>query len=109
MFRATKFLIIKVCLLWAVSSQTSAQSVYSETRGELLYSTHCVTCHDTEIHWREKKLVQDWRTLWTEVNRWQSNLGLGWSDDEIMDVTDYLNTIYYHFSAADRKDFAEND
>ena len=34
---------------------------------------------------------------------------LGWSDDEIMDVTDYLNTIYYHFSAADRKDFAEND
>jgi mono/diheme cytochrome c family protein len=71
----------------------------SESRGELLYATHCGACHSTEIHWRERKLVHDWASLLVQVRRWQESLGLAWSRDEISDVARYLNATYYDFQA----------
>ncbi len=70
-------------------------------RGELLYSTHCVACHDTQVHWREKKLVTDWKSLQAEVSRWQGNAGLGWSDDDVAVVARYLNALNYRYPAPD--------
>ena len=70
-------------------------------RGELLYSTHCIACHDTQVHWRDKKLVTDWRSLQAEVRRWQEISGLGWSDDDVTAVTRYLNTLHYRYPAPD--------
>jgi len=77
-----------------------AQTPGSDTsRGELLYKTHCIGCHTTQMHWRDKKLGTDWASLKAQVDRWQTNTGLGWSDEEIADVTRYLNTHYYHFQS----------
>ena len=67
------------------------------SRGELLYSTHCVSCHTAQIHWRDKRLATDWPTLKSQVRRWESNIGLNWSDDEIVDVARRLNALYYHY------------
>ena len=67
------------------------------SRGELLYSTHCVSCHTAQIHWRDKRLAKDWTTLKAQVRRWGSNIGLNWTDDEIVDVARRLNALYYHF------------
>jgi mono/diheme cytochrome c family protein len=67
------------------------------TRGELLYSTHCIACHTTQIHWRDKKLATDWTSLQSQVRRWQGVSGLGWSEDDITQVVRYLNTHYYHY------------
>ncbi len=70
-------------------------------RGELLYSTHCVACHDTQVHWRDKNLVTDWRSLQAEVSRWQGNSGLGWSDDDVAAAARYLTALYYHYPVPD--------
>jgi len=67
------------------------------SRGELLYSTHCIGCHTAQVHWRDKKLSTDWTSLRAQVRRWQANTGLGWSDEEIFEVTRHLNALYYHF------------
>ena len=64
-------------------------------RGELLYATHCIGCHSTQVHWREKKLATDWGKLLAQVQRWQANANLGWSEDEIFEVARYLNALFY--------------
>jgi mono/diheme cytochrome c family protein len=72
------------------------------TRGELLYSTNCIGCHSEQVHWRDKRLVKDWDSLISEVQRWQDFSGRGWSGDDIEMVARYLNAIHYHYPAPDR-------
>lgn len=70
----------------------------AQSRGELLYNTHCIACHTTQMHWRNKKLATDWDTLEAQVRRWQQAASLGWRDDDIAEVTRYLNERYYDFT-----------
>jgi mono/diheme cytochrome c family protein len=70
----------------------------AESRGELLYSTHCISCHTSQMHWRDKKRATNWNSLKTEVRRWQGNAMLEWSDKDILEVTHYLNNSFYRFS-----------
>ena len=67
------------------------------SRGELLYSVHCIACHTAQVHWREKKLVTDWASLHSEVRRWQGLSGLGWSNEDIAEVARYLNVLHYRY------------
>ena len=76
----------------AAHAQTQGQS-----RGELLYSTHCIACHTTEMHWRDKKAATDWASLMFQVRRWQDAAGLGWSDGDIQAVSGYLNESFYRY------------
>jgi mono/diheme cytochrome c family protein len=69
-----------------------------ESRGELLYTTHCVSCHTTQVHWRDRKLATDWTSLKNQVRRWQRNIGLGLSEDDVAAIARYLNRLYYHFA-----------
>jgi mono/diheme cytochrome c family protein len=69
----------------------------TESPGALLYSTYCVACHTTQVHWRDMRLATDWASLTNQVRRWQANAKLTWSDEEIAAVARYLNTLYYHF------------
>jgi len=78
-------------------ANADTQPIRDATRGELLYSTHCFACHSTQVHWREKKLVNDWKSLQSEVSRWQEVSRLGWGDEDIEDVARYLNVLYYHY------------
>jgi mono/diheme cytochrome c family protein len=72
-----------------------------EARGELLYSTYCIGCHTTQVHWRAKGLVTDWISLKGQVRRWYRNVGLGSEEDDIAAVARYLNDLFYHFPTAD--------
>ncbi|MEO8302560.1 MAG: cytochrome c [Betaproteobacteria bacterium] len=67
------------------------------SRGALLYETHCIACHDAQVHWREDRLATDWASLSAQVRRWQANTGLQWTDDDIAAVVRYLNTTIYRF------------
>ena len=69
----------------------------AQSRGALLYRTHCIACHDAEVHWRQKRLATDWQTLSEQVRRWQANTGLNWTDEEIDEVVRYLNSTIYRF------------
>lgn len=71
------------------------------TRGELLYSTHCIACHNTEMHWREKGVVTGLTSLQAQVRRWQEISGLGWGHDDIAEVVRYLNALHYHYPGPD--------
>lgn len=86
-----------------------AQPKYDESRGRLLYETHCNACHTSAIHWREQKLATDWNSLKAQVRRWQDSMGLGWSEAAIADVTRYLNAIHYGFPVTDQKGFLQEE
>lgn len=81
-----------------ISVGAVAPEVRAESRGELLYSTHCVACHTTEVHWRDKKLATNWPSLQAQVQRWQGVAKLKWNDADILDVTRFLNESFYHFA-----------
>jgi hypothetical protein len=81
----------------------------SESHGQLLYLTHCGGCHGTQVHWRDQKLAKDWTSLREQVRRWQRNTGLGWNEQEIVEVTRYLNGRYYRFTPPARQARAEAD
>jgi mono/diheme cytochrome c family protein len=80
------------------SALACAQPTLSETRGELLYDTHCVACHTAQIHWRNDRLAVDWDSLKFQVRRWQGNTGLAWSEADIVDVSRYLNETIYQYA-----------
>lgn len=84
-------------------SQGAPQGAPLETRGELLYTTHCISCHTSQMHWRNDKQASDWDSLKVQVRRWQGNANLQWADADIADVARYLNdTIYHYPQTADR-------
>ncbi len=87
--------MVKILLLcFLLSYQTIAHA----DRGELLYETHCHACHGPKMHQRSHRIATDWRTLLLQVQRWESNIDLQWSQEEINDVAHYLNERYYGFS-----------
>lgn len=92
---------IKAAVLTGVAVVLPAWSSGSPSpdtpRGEMLYTTHCIACHTTQVHWRENRLAENWSSLNAQVRRWQSNEQLSWNDDDIRAVARYLNKLYYHF------------
>jgi mono/diheme cytochrome c family protein len=89
--------LVSFCIL----ADANAQPMSEPRRGELLYSTHCIACHNLQVHWSDKKLVKDWPSLRAEVRLWQKFSGLGWSEEDILEVARYLNTIHYHYPTPD--------
>jgi mono/diheme cytochrome c family protein len=90
--------LLLVGLAFAVALPLLAQAPSSApSRGALLYRTHCIACHDTQVHWRHNRLVTDWPSLSSQVRRWQANTGLQWTDEEIDEVVRYLNATIYKF------------
>jgi mono/diheme cytochrome c family protein len=86
-----------------VCTSTYAASEIEQSRGELLYTTHCIACHTTQVHWRNQRLATDWETLARQVRRWQDNAHLSWNEEDIVAVTRYLNGLYYHFPPSEEK------
>jgi len=91
-------LVMTVLVLASLAGAVAARTKTAALRGELLYATHCIGCHSTQLHWRDKRAAKNWDELRSEVERWQKNAGLGWRDEDVSDVARYLNTLYYHFS-----------
>lgn len=66
-------------------------------RGRMLYTTHCIECHTSRMHWRDAALARDWDSLKVQVRRWQREARLGWGDEEVDAVARYLNESIYRF------------
>ena len=89
--------LLGFAVLAGFNAIASAQAAPAATRGELLYSTHCVTCHTTQMHWRNDRQAFDWDSLKFQVRRWQGNAGLAWNEADIAEVSRYLNETIYHY------------
>jgi hypothetical protein len=63
----------------------------------LLYTTHGISCHTTEMHGRDQRVASDWTSLKFQVRRWQDAASLGWSDADVRAVSRHLNQSIYHF------------
>lgn len=82
----------------AVSAPCSAAAqAPSPSRGQLLYATHCIECHDSQMHWRDQRKATDWPSLLAQVRQWQARAFLGWSDADIVEVTRHLNETIYRY------------
>jgi mono/diheme cytochrome c family protein len=96
--RLAVFMVLLVSSAFLYAQVTPAQ-----TRGGLLYTTHCVACHTTQMHWRNDRQAIDWDSLKFQVRRWQGNAGLAWNEADIDGVSRYLNdTIYRYPTPAER-------
>jgi mono/diheme cytochrome c family protein len=101
-------LLIAGCLAALIAQPAQAQPAagaqearVSAQRGKLLYETHCISCHSSQVHWRDQRLARDWTGLQAQVARWQGNAGLNWGAEDIVEVSRYLNRRYYRFAVAE--------
>jgi len=67
-------------------------------RGQALYENHCVSCHDESVHQRETRRATSIDDLRKWVATWSFHAALGWSSEDIDDVTDFMDRRYYHFT-----------
>jgi mono/diheme cytochrome c family protein len=93
--------VVVTALMFAATLVAGQSSRVGDERGELLYSTYCIGCHTTQMHWREKKLATDWRSLRYQVRRWLENVAPGLDEEGITAIARYLNDLYYHFPVTD--------
>jgi len=94
---ATSFKACFTALGVLFGAAVNVPAAHGQSRGQLLYSTHCIACHTSEMHWRDKKVATDWTSLRFQVRRWQENAGLGWNEADIQEVTRYLNESIYRY------------
>ncbi len=92
-----KWLVVFVAGFVGLAGPVHTQTKTGALRGELLYSTHCIGCHNTQLHWRDRKAANNWASLKAEVEHWQKTSGLGWREEDVTDVARYLNALYYRF------------
>lgn len=92
---------LALCL--AASATAFAQPRPEYQRGEQLYESKCTGCHNEQVHWRVNKLATDWSSLKFQVRRWQDNAGLGWREDDVIAVAQYLNLRFYFYPVAPDK------
>jgi hypothetical protein len=65
--------------------------------GKALNDQHCVACHGPELYTRKNRIVNSKPSLFTQVQRCETNLKLQWFDEESQNVTEYLNQEHYRF------------
>lgn len=91
--RASGWLAAAAVLLLAAAA--GAQEV---DRGRALYENHCQFCHEDWAHTREGRKVTTLVDLRARVAAWSVHSGLHWTDEEIDDVTRYLNARFYQIT-----------
>lgn len=97
---------VAVCTVTAAAGALLGNPVLAQAgpvpgRGELLYDTHCRSCHTEQVHWRDKRAAKSWPGLKEEVRRWQAAARLGWSEADILAVARHLNESIYHLPQTD--------
>jgi len=65
--------------------------------GKVLHDANCDSCHDDGVYTRKERRVTSADGLRKQVQRCEQALGLKWFDEDVDDVTAWLNDNYYHF------------
>ena len=95
--KAPRRAALAAALLLLAGAPMAAPAQPAADRGALLYDTHCIGCHGTQAHWRDRRLVTDWPSLNALVRRWQETQRLDWTPADIAAVAGYLNQRFYRF------------
>lgn len=79
------------------TKQPKKEIVPTSSRGQLLYNNHCMVCHESNVHIRNKRKAHSRIQVRSWVIHWQQDRKLRWKKEEIEAVTDYLVNRYYKF------------
>lgn len=90
-------IVAAILALVVLTLATRSASAADAQRGRVLYETRCGECHAESVHGRKNKAAQDFDAVRRWVARWSDNLRLGWSAEEVEDVTAYLNGRFYNY------------
>jgi hypothetical protein len=85
----------------AQADHAAAQRIDPEARprGQLLYENHCMVCHESVVHIRSKQSARSLEDLHARVVDWARYMKLPWSEEEVSDVTRFLESRYYKFES----------
>ncbi|MEI7968172.1 MAG: hypothetical protein WCJ69_04225 [Betaproteobacteria bacterium] len=64
-------------------------------RGTALHDTFCMVCHSPAVYTREDRIANSYLEIRQQVERWQANAKLRWSQGDIDAVTELLADRYY--------------
>ncbi|ALG69503.2 hypothetical protein [Beggiatoa leptomitoformis] len=86
----------------APTKTETIQTAFPE--GKKLHDAHCVKCHQSmtfekpdDIYSRPERIIKQYDSLKTQVQRCVTNTDLMWFEEEVDNVSHYLNEQYYHF------------
>jgi mono/diheme cytochrome c family protein len=89
--------VVLVAVLAGAAALRAAEAEFD--RGEALYANHCSSCHDTQVPGLAgTRHVTTLAELRVRVAAWSVHSGLAWSDEDVADVTEYLNRRFYRFT-----------
>ena len=91
-----KFFVAVLSITLALSATAFAQS-----KAQSMHDTYCISCHGTEVYTRDTRLANDYASLREQVKRWQANVNLNWSDEDIDVVSQWLAERYYGLTCPD--------
>ena len=66
--------------------------------GKALHNENCVRCHNESKYMGEDRKIKDYQQLRERVSQCELMAELAWFDEEIDDVTAYLNHAFYQFN-----------
>ena len=66
--------------------------------GKSLHNENCLRCHDESKYTRKNRIVKNFQQLHERIKQCELMTELTWFDEEIDDVTAYLNNQFYHFN-----------
>lgn len=67
------------------------------SHGRELQQENCMSCHDDGMYTRDNRKVTTPDGLNKQVRRCELTLGLQWFDEDVGDVSGYLNDSFYKF------------
>ena len=88
---------MKTLLVTAALALPLATLAADPDRGRDLYELRCQGCHAESVHARARRVARSFDEVRGWVARWNASLTLGWTAEEIDDVTVHLNTRYYRY------------
>ena len=78
--------------MFLLCSAAQAQDI---SRGQLLYETHCASCHTERLHDREHSTIRSYGALRAEVGKRAAMTNRQFSPDELEDVIEFLDRSHY--------------
>jgi len=84
----------KLLVILFIAGFSASSNATDIKNGDTLHGVKCTRCHDSSVYTRADKKVKTLPRLSKQVRFCKDNLGITWFDDEVEDVTVYLNKNY---------------
>jgi len=88
--------IIPVSFITSLLLSLPVQAIDIEN-GKILHDENCLRCHNETQYTRENRIVNSFDELRERISLCELSAEMAWFDEEIDDVTAYLNNAFYRF------------